>query len=535
MLAGAMSVRMSSDRPRRGVTHRDDDAALEQTAGTRAFRGGLWQAATQISPFAFTLVVSIIAARILGPDAMGRQSYIAFVVVVAQTLLGGGLANALLRFTGDLVGRGRESSVRSLVRCTVPISLVAGGAGGLVLLVVAALGATPTWAWIYAAVATAAGVLSVVPGNILLGTQQWRPFAYATLVTGAVSVVATLVVLELGGGISGMLAVIAATAVVRFVWIEVLARQLLATFGRVPEPPAAMRSEVLTFSLAMSLPVILGLVVNQRSEFFILNHYSSDNQIALYSIAFSATAALIAVPRAIGAVLTPSVAALVGSGETDRIRSGFSRVLRLGLLFGLPITGVGLALGPDLLQLLYGNRYAGTGDVLLIVMLTVPLTPLAGASSALLVGYGRVRAPLVVGTVAAVTDIVLAVVFVQQFDAIGAAIANTCASVIGTALLLGAAVRLVGRIHLGWSSVLRIASISAAAAVAGRLVLLAGDGVAMFVLATVVLLVVLAAGAMTLRAVPEDDASFLIRVAGRRGRFARILDRLSERPVRAPA
>ena len=43
-------------------------------------------------------------------------------------------------------------------------------------------------------------------------------------ITGAVSVVATLVVLELGGGISGMLAVVAATAVARWVWSEILAR-----------------------------------------------------------------------------------------------------------------------------------------------------------------------------------------------------------------------------------------------------------------------------------------------------------------------
>src|SRR5207247_9235792 len=138
---------------------------------------------------------------------------------------------------------------------TLPISLVAAGAGGLVLLIAAVLGASPTWAWVYAAVATAAGVISVVPGNILLGTQQWRSFAYATLVTGVVSVVATLVALELGGGVSGMLAVIAATAVVRYLWLELIARRLLTSLDDVREPLGDMRSEVLTFSLAMSLPV----------------------------------------------------------------------------------------------------------------------------------------------------------------------------------------------------------------------------------------------------------------------------------------
>ena len=513
----------------------NQEQGLEQTVATRAFRGGLWQGATQIAPFAFTLVISIIAARILGPDQMGRQSYIAFIVVVGQAFLGGGLANALLRFTGDLVGRGREAAVRSLVRFTMPIAVALGVAGGIAVAAAALFGATPAWAWIWAAIATLAGVLAVVPGSILLGTQQWRPFAYSVLVTGAVSVVATLVVLEVGGGISGMLAVIAATAVARYVWTEILARRLLASYGATPEPLVEPRSAVLWFSLAMSVPVILNLVVNQRSEFFILEHYSTDTQIALYSIAFSATAALIAVPRAFGAVLIPSVAALIGSGEPDRIQSGFSRVLRLSLLFGIPIACAGLALGPDLLRLLYGHRYAGAGDALLIITLTVPLTPLAAAAGAVLIGYGRLRAPLVVSAIAAAVDIGLAIALVQRLDAVGAAIANTCASVVSTALLLGAAVRLVGGIHLGWSSVIRITAISAVAASAARLVLVVDEGLGMFVAATVVLITTLALGALAVPAVSEDDASFLIRVVGRRGRFARVLERLSDRSARAPA
>src|SRR4029079_7271589 len=304
---------------------------------------------------------------------------------------------------------------------------------------------------------------------------------------------------------------------------------------KAPESMVEPRSAVLWFSLAMSVPVILNLVVSQRSEFFILEHYSTDRQIAFYSIAFSATAALIAVPRAFGAVLIPSVAALTGSGETDRIRNGFSRVLRLSLLFAIPITAAGLALGPDLLRLLYGHRYAGAGHVLLIVILTVPLTPLAGAAGAVIVGHGRVRAPVVISAIAAAVDIALAIALVQPLDAIGAAIANTCASVVATALLLAAAIRLVGGILLGWSSVLRVIAISAVAGAVARLVLLVDEGPGMFVVATLALVVTLAAGALVVRAVSEDDASFRCGVWGRRVRFTRVLERLSARPARAPA
>jgi O-antigen/teichoic acid export membrane protein len=512
-----------------------EDGALEQTAGTRAFRGGLWQSAAQVAPYAYSLVISIVAARILGPDQMGRQSYIAFVVVIVQFALSGGLNNALLRYTGALIGRGREHVLVSLAAWATPVCVIVGVFGALGLVLAAMAGAAPPWAWIFAAIAVLAGVVGVVPGAVLLGAQEWRPYAQVALITGAGSVVATVVVLELGGGVSGMLGVIAVTAVARYIWTEVLSRRLLGSFGPVREPLGSLRTNLLIFSLAMTIPVALNLVVNQRSEFFFLEHFSSDEQIALYSIAFQATAALIAIPRAIGAILTPSVAGLVGAGDFDRIRRGFSRVLRLSLLFSLPLTAAGLALGPDLLQLLYGSRYAGAGDVLLVVVLTVPLAPLAGASSALLVGYGHARAPIVASAIAAAWDIGLALVLIPRLDAIGAAIANTCASFVATTLLLIAAVQAVGGVQLGWSSIFRVAGISTLAAAGARLVLLAGASVGLFLLATVVLLSLLVAGAMAVRAVPEEDASFLIRVVGRRGRFARVLERLSDRSLRAAA
>ena len=80
----------------------------------QAFRGGLWQSAAQIGPYIFTLIISIVAARSLGPDRMGRQSFIAFTVVVATQLAAGGLGNAIVRFIGELRGQGLERMLPSL-------------------------------------------------------------------------------------------------------------------------------------------------------------------------------------------------------------------------------------------------------------------------------------------------------------------------------------------------------------------------------------------------------------------------------------
>jgi hypothetical protein len=100
--------------------------------------------------------------------------------------------------------------------------------------------------------------------------------------------------------------------------------------------------------------------------------------------------------------------------------------------------------------------------------------------------------------------------------------------------LVGAAVRLVGGVKWGWRSILRIAAASGVASVLARLVLVAGNDAGMFVLATAVELVALSICVTTFRAVPEEDASFLVAVAGSRSWVARVLGRISDRALRVP-
>ena len=515
------------------VLQQDPGPASHSTFGARAFRGGLWQSGGQVAPFIYATITSIVAARVLGPERMGRQSFIAFVIVVTHTLFSGGIASTMIRYVGELRGSGRERLLPSLVAWGWKTTTFLGSAAALLLVGLAAAGAQPTLAWLFAAVAAFGGIVNRVPGAVLVGSQRWRSQAIVIVVTGAGAVAATVVVLLVGGGVSGMVGVTAAAAMAMLVWMTVVARRRRLEITTGSEPLGAVRAEVIRFSLALSVPVILGLVVSQRSELFFLEHFSSDTQIAYYSIAFSATAALTAIPIAVGAVMTPSVATLAGGGEYDRIRRGYSRVLRLGLLFSLPLTGAALALGPRLVHLVYGPKYVGVGDVLVIILLTIPLVPLGGASVALLIGLGRVRDPVVVGTIAAAVDLGLAALLVPRFDAVGAAIANTSASLISGALVIGFAVRQVGRVNVGWGSVLRVAAVSALAAVSARLVLLAGDRAIFWVAAAAVEVAALAFGALALRIVSPEDAAFLVGAFRGGPRMSRVFQRMARQPAGA--
>ena len=220
---------------------------------------------------------------------------------------------------------------------------------------------------------------------------------------------------------------------------------------------------------------------------------------------------------AVRTVVLPSVATLVGAGEFDRIRRGFSRLVRLTLLVTIPLTAAGLSLGPRLLGLVYGDQYSDAGQVLLILVAPLPLIPLAAAGSAVLMGYGRIRIPTLVAALAATVDIGAALLLVPRLGAIGAAIANVLAALAATLPLVPFCARLLGGIDVSFRDTARVVLVSAAAACAATLVLQLGTGVANFLAATAVGVAGFMVLAPSVRMIPADDAEWLAQVARERG------------------
>jgi len=496
--------------------------AAEPTSGGSVLRGGLWYLTSRIVPQFYSLVISVVAARFLGPHDMGRQSLIAFTALTLTTLLTGSLYVALVRFVGETLGRGRPELVRGLLVWALRIELVAAVAGGMVLTAVGLGGGEPKNAWLLAAVVCAVGVLHTLPSAALAGMQRFRAASVVGLTTGLIGTAATIAVLAAGGGITGMFAVEAAIAFLTLTWTGKLARRHVAALAPSPEPARELSREVARYAAVLTLGVLLTLVVARRSELFFLERLSTDDQIAHYSIVFAVMTALLYLPQSLAAAIIPAFASLHGEGATERIRSGFGRALRLLLVLALPLTAVSAAVGPSVLELVYGEEYRATGTVLLVMIVAYPFVPLASLGSALLTGLGRLRLPLLATAVAAAVDVTLAALLVPELDAVGAAIANVGGQVTLAAPLLGAAIRATGSPRLEAGSLVRAAL---AAAIAGLCAWAATalGGIAGTTVALLSFGLVFAALAWALRILPSDDARWLDEAIGSRlgGRLGR--------------
>jgi O-antigen/teichoic acid export membrane protein len=493
------------------------DGAAASTTAASVLRGSAWSLVARALPQAYVLILSIVAARYLGPANMGRQSYIAFVSLSATMVVAGGLSISLIRSVGETLGRGEPAAVRGLMRWAWLVAAVGAVLGGSALAGAAVAGADPASAWLLAAVGCSLGILQAIPSALLIGAQRWRDASIVGLVTGTVTVPVVIVVLASGGGITGMFAVEAAVAAVNLLWASVLARRAADRLSRrsVRSPELTRRTAV--YAVALSANVILSAVVFKRSEFFFLDEYSPDSEIAIYSIAFAAVTALALLPEALTSTVVPAFATLFGAGEISRLNTGFARGLRMLALASLPITAAMLAMGPEALRLIYGGEYAGTEPVLRIMMVVFPVIPLLNVSYSLLIGIGRLRAAVISNGVAAAANVGLALALVPRYDAQGAAIANSAAQLVAVIAVLGYTRRLIGGFGSSWRSLALTLLAATVGGLAAYGLVLALPPLAGCVLGLAAGTVVFTGLARLLRILPSRDAEWLAEMAGERG------------------
>jgi O-antigen/teichoic acid export membrane protein len=370
--------------------------------------------------------------------------------------------------------------------------------------------------WLLAAAGCVLGTLNSIPYAVLAGTQKWRGLSIAALTTNTVGTLATIGVLYLGGGIEGMFATTVVMSAVALAWTGTLARRALPTPTGGDAGFDDLRKPLVRFAGVTWVAFVLSLIVWKRSEFFFLKRYSTDAQIAFYSIAFAAVISLTSAMEAISLVLAPAVATLSGAGANHRIRSGVGRAIRVLLLGTFPLTAGAMAVGPATIALVYGNQYMGTTVPLLILLVVTPLLPLMSLSTALLWGLGRTKVWLTVVASSAVVNVALDFLVIPAHGAVGAAIANTGAQVAAAAGIVTYACRQMAPVEWHASALVRAATAAAACGGGAWLVDSRIGGVIGIVLGVIAGFVTFAALAVTLRILPAADAIWLEGIVGDR-------------------
>jgi O-antigen/teichoic acid export membrane protein len=428
---------------------------------------------------ALGLALSIVLARSLGPAEMGRYSFLVWLAGLLPMLLSLGLPAALTRHTAQAVASGRPA--------------VAGGLLVGALAIGSALGLAA-----FAAIATSLSVIeeawhvplllagASVPLLVLHGTLSAFFSGLGLFRVPAALGAAQLALLLALVGVAaaaqaGLAAVLAAHAVANLAalaFLGALAWRAGRRRGALPPaaPPAALRAVVLRYAGSVSLLVAVDAIVWQRTELAFLQTLSTADQVAFYALAFGLVSQATRIPYHATVALFPSFTELAARGRQAELASLFETATRYHLLAGAPLVLGLAAVAPAAVGALFGPAYAPAAPVLVVLALGSVVTVAAGASPSVLHATNHQDRLVYQGMAAAVVNVAAALVLVPAAGALGAALANVLAQVLGAALGIRAAILVAGT-RLATGPLARIAGAAALMAVPAAVTAVSLDGV----------------------------------------------------------
>jgi O-antigen/teichoic acid export membrane protein len=457
---------------------------------------------------ALSVLISVLTARYLRPDEMGRYAFLVWLAGLLPVVLSLGVPTTLTRYTAEAAGGGRPTTAGAVLgvvlRWQARLALAAAA-----LLAGCAFVVPAPWRWPLAltALSIPSQILYASIAAFLSGLQVfgWQ----ALLSVGMLALLAGLFMLVTGldGGVGGLMLAHGLANAAGLAVLASLARREGRRRGALPAaaPLAAdTRADVMRYARGASALVMLDAVVWQRTEVAFLQALASPAEIAFYALAFGVAAQISRIPYQASVVLFPSFPALVGGGRVAELAGLHATAMRYLVLLGAPLA-VGLAVtAPGVIGLLYGPAYAPAAAVLAVLALGSLPAFAAGASPAVLHATKRQDRLLRQGVLAAVVDLVLALALIPLAGALGAALACVVAQGLGSVLAIRAAVRIAGA-RVPGSALVRITTAALLMGMVAAVPMLTLGGAAGLLAAVVVGAVSYPLALRALRALTAED------------------------------
>jgi len=363
-------------------------------------------------------VLAIVTVRVLSVEEYGRYATAMAIIVVVGVVAELGISALATRqitldeeHTDRILGVALSAEIVTATvgaALLVPLGLALGYPGAVIGLL--ALGAL---------LVLAQGALAAL-GGAFQARRVFELFALCTAVQATVMVGGGLAALAAGLGAAGLVA----TAGLGYVAAAIAALVLLRRRLRVWPDFAGARRQIFAFlreaapiAIVASIAVIYG-----RVALLMLSQLGDERDVALYNLPLTIVELTFLVPAAIATSFYPLLTRQL-TDDRDDAASSMDLLLRLFLLGSVPIALVLALGGSDLITLVFGDRYADSGDVMAILAATIVANFFNYlAWYALLAGQReRRRVPAVMAGLA--LNVALGVVLIPDHGARGAAIA----------------------------------------------------------------------------------------------------------------
>jgi O-antigen/teichoic acid export membrane protein len=222
--------------------------------------------------------------------------------------------------------------------------------------------------------------------------------------------------------------------------------------------------------LRLALPIGLGgifITIYYKIDAVLLYSIGGAHEAGIYGVAYRFLDPLVFLPSAVMGAFMPVVAAHHGRDD-ERVRGFVQRCIDLMAIIGLPGFAVAIVLSPQIIELFAGPEFAGSAEVLPILMAAFAVICygyLAGFIAPVLGLQWRYAAYAATGAVA---NVLLNLALIPKYGAVGSAVATLVTETLTMSLLLGTGLR---KLKLRPSPLRVLGAIIAAGAMTGVLLL----------------------------------------------------------------
>ena len=376
--------------------------------------------------YALGLVVSVWIARTLGPADFGRYAFTVWLCSWLMTCSNHALTTSSTKFIAEADGAGRPDLAshiaHRLSRYQNLSSLV------VVLLFVAATliirpvewrqSLWPITALVIVAVVAKANYAMLVA--IEKGQERFEPVSIATVLAGVI-----------GLGLIGAATAVHATMVAFFALFAVACLMLnlinRLAFHRYCRPFAAgpIPDDVhKRLSRHLRLTAALVLLISLRSstiEVFLLNTYATTTAVGFFAIASTLTrGAIELLSVGLTTTLLPYMAKSFGKNGTSEAARLLTEAARFYWATGLVIAGIGLVTTPEIVRLMYGNRYVAAIPAIEAMLVLAGLLLIGNSIAAFQTVVDRQDDRVRISVLALIVNAVLGIALVPHFGLAGA-------------------------------------------------------------------------------------------------------------------
>jgi O-antigen/teichoic acid export membrane protein len=434
-----------------------------QTTGSRLIKNSVLNLFNTLFMISTSWIISIWVARQLGPADYGIFTLVLWFGSTLSWIIGMGLTHAVTKFIAEYSGRNSLEALGPIVRFVLKIEL-ALSIGVTAILVffrtpIADYFFSPSESFFFflAFLGILPGVITGIFSAAIEGIQKFEYFTLANLILTPLSFGAKVTVLLLGYGIEGIMSVMLLFSCINALFYYfVLRKEGISLRGDTGEVQKGLRARIGKYNASVMAIILCDKVIWDKSENFFLGRFCAASQIGFYNLGYNIAQKFTSLlPTTFWRVLFPAMSNYFGSGDRGKMKRLFFLSTRYLAFVSFPVSVGGAILAYPLIHYLYGHEYIGAQRVLQIMFFASMITSLCNPGAAILYGYEKQSFIYKLGIVMAVVNIILDIVLIRPFGAVGAAVAYACTTVTGAVIGTVYTVKLM-RLRYPFASIFKI-------------------------------------------------------------------------------